>query len=275
MKPSISISTYKPKFAPITLQAETIKEFDSACRFASESGYSGVDLFINKKTDEEILEIRDVLRRYNLTVSMLICIYLAEQGVNFTYKNTQDRVSACDTYGHEMRLAEILGAKTMPVGLIRGKLLEDDTYETYYERLADSCVLLSREAIKHGIKLCIEPVNRYEIDTLNSVSQTIDFIKNYNLDEMYIVPDLFHMNIEDVDICQTLKSAGSLIQHMHVSDSNRRAPGMGNLDYKSILQTLKEIGYDNYLTIETLNFGETEKTVKQGAKYLNSILCKL
>ena len=206
---------------------------------------------------------------------MLICIYLAERGVNLTYPDEQKRIDACRIYTREMSLAHRLHAATMPIGLIRGKYMQDDTPEAYEIRLADSCRRLAEGAEWNGIKLCIEPINRYEIDTLNRVDQTLEFIQRYSLDNIYIVPDLFHMNIEDRDICQALELAGDRVAHMHVSDSNRRAPGMGHLNYEEILSTLKKIGYQGYLTLETLNFGETERTLVQGAQHLNRVINSL
>ena len=275
MKPSISISTFKPRFSPITLQAENLTEFERLCSLAKRAGYKGVDLFIDKKASGAVEDIHRILARNDLHVAMLICIYLSEQGVFLTPKAREDRLKACDAYIEQMRIAKALKADTMPIGLLRGGYQQDDTPALYQERLAESCRILGAAGEENGIRLCIEPINRYEIDTLNTVPQTLEFLERNGLFSLWVVPDLFHMNIEDTDICGTLKMVGKRIGHMHVSDSNRKAPGMGNLNYRKILRTLKDVGYDGFLTLETLNQGQTEQIVNQGARYLEKILTSI
>lgn len=272
MKPSISISTFRPRFSPITLQAENLDEFAQMCCLARQAGYEGVDLFIDKDATGAVKQIRHILEENGLHVAMLICIYLSEQGVFLTPKDRSERRKACDAYMRQMGIAKALNADTMPIGLLRGGYQEGDTVDSYQERLAESCRMLSAAAEENSIRLCIEPINRYEINTLNTVPQALAFLDRYDLSALFLVPDLFHMNIEDADICGTLRTAGRRIGHMHVSDSNRKAPGMGNLDYEKILGTLKDVGYNGFLTLETLNQGQTEQIVNHGAQYLKKVL---
>ena len=62
--------------------------------------------------------------------------------------------------------------------------------------------------------------------------------------------DAFHMNIEEVDFMEAIRTAGDLLVDFHVADNNRMPPGMGQLDWSEIVKTLQEVGYDNAMTLE-------------------------
>jgi D-psicose/D-tagatose/L-ribulose 3-epimerase len=62
--------------------------------------------------------------------------------------------------------------------------------------------------------------------------------------------DLFHMNIEEADWAQALRDAGDYLVDVHVADNNRLPPGQGALDWDLLMRTLRDIGYDQYLTVE-------------------------
>lgn len=264
-----------PKFAPITLQNNNLKEFAASAKLAHDNGYKGIDLFMDEKTDDEINQIKGILCENDLKIAMLICIDLADKGVNLTCDTESERKKSVEIYLSKMKYAKALGALSMPFGLLRGNILANDTKEAFYERLRKSSEVLLKGAEENNTTLCIEPINRYEINNLCSLKETVQFIKDYKLDGMKIVPDLFHMNIEDVNMEQELINAGDLVFHMHVSDSNRKAPGMGHVNYHTVLKALKEINYDGYLTLETTNGDEKDTIVSQGARYLNEVLASL
>jgi sugar phosphate isomerase/epimerase len=62
--------------------------------------------------------------------------------------------------------------------------------------------------------------------------------------------DTFHMNIEERSISGAILAIGALLNHVHLSDSNRLAPGLGHIDFAEVLNTLQEVGYGGKLTFE-------------------------
>jgi sugar phosphate isomerase/epimerase len=82
---------------------------------------------------------------------------------------------------------------------------------------------------------------------------------------------MFHMNIEEASIEESLRRAAPALRHVHVADSNRRAPGWGHLDFRHILETLQEVGYQGYLSAETLPHPDPEGAARQTVDYLRSL----
>jgi len=275
MKIGLSVATFATKFGPIVYSAKTLDELDVIFSKVKSYGYDGVDLFIDQINEEKANEISVLLKKNNLEVAMLICIHLAELGVNLSSIDDQHRQKSIETYQAQFNIAKILGAKTMPIGFLRGKLEANDDMPSFEKRLNESLNRLTIESDKFGVKLCIEPINRYEINTMPDVKSVVDFISRFNLGKLKVLPDLFHMNIEDMNIVQSLYYAENCIGHMHVPDSNRMAPGMGHLDFHQIISVLKDIGYDGFLTIEAMPFGEPDACAIQGVKHLREVFLDL
>jgi sugar phosphate isomerase/epimerase len=126
------------------------------------------------------------------------------------------------------------------------------------------------EVGKYNVKLVVEPINRYEIDTLNSSMEAYNFIKEYRL-PLYLMLDTFHMNIEDVSIEASLLQCGELIKHIHFLDSNRLAPGMGHLEMIKIYGILKQIGYEGYLCLEALALPDAKTCAQKGIEFFKKI----
>jgi sugar phosphate isomerase/epimerase len=118
------------------------------------------------------------------------------------------------------------------------------------------------------IKFAIEPLNRYETDFLNTIEETTNILKLINARNVGILIDTFHMNIEEVSITKSIASSSSLLFHVHVADSNRRAPGFGHLNFDELFSTLKKVGYNGFVSAEILPLPSIEKAAEQTIKLL-------
>jgi len=100
--------------------------------------------------------------------------------------------------------------------------------------------------------LLIEPINRYETNFINNVTQALEFIDQVGEANIGVILDTFHMNIEEPSIYGSIQQAGERLWHVHLVDSNRYAPGMGHLDIPRIVQTIQKISYDGYVSAEVV-----------------------
>ncbi len=104
-------------------------------------------------------------------------------------------------------------------------------------------------AKREGVRVAIEPLNRFETNFISRHDQALALATAVGPD-CGVCLDAFHMNIEEADFHQALRKTGSRLFDFHVADNNRMACGMGALDWRAIVGTLKEIGYDGALTVE-------------------------
>jgi sugar phosphate isomerase/epimerase len=109
-------------------------------------------------------------------------------------------------------------------------------------------------AMDFGVQVCVEPINRYGSCLVNTSKEAKKFIEDVQLDNIKIMLDCYHMYVEKENIAEAIRNIGKDLAHIHVADVNnegRRVPvGSGNLNFCSIIESLKEIGYRGYLTME-------------------------
>jgi sugar phosphate isomerase/epimerase len=84
-----------------------------------------------------------------------------------------------------------------------------------------------------------------------------------------LMPDLFHMNIEDASFRESFEAAREFITYVHVADSNRLAPGWGHLPFDEIFSILSDIGYQGYLTVEILPRPDPDSAARQAIRFLS------
>lgn len=116
-----------------------------------------------------------------------------------------------------------------------------------------------------GIKLAVEPLNRFETDFINTVEQGLDFLEKVDRDNVGLLLDTFHMNLEEKNIPDTIKRAGSKLFNFHSCENDRGTPGTGHIPWNDVFQALNEISYDGPVVIEsfTTEIKEIARAVSQ------------
>jgi D-psicose/D-tagatose/L-ribulose 3-epimerase len=110
---------------------------------------------------------------------------------------------------------------------------------------------LAEVAKKRGVKLAMEPLNRFETDMINVVSQGMKFIEETQMDNVGLHLDSFHMHLEEKDSGQAIRQAGRKVFHFHACENDRGVPGTGQVHWDEIRQALKDIGYQGPVVIES------------------------
>jgi D-psicose/D-tagatose/L-ribulose 3-epimerase len=110
---------------------------------------------------------------------------------------------------------------------------------------------LAKYAESKGVTLCIEPLNRFETDFLNTTDQGLKLVKALKSKAVKLHLDTFHMNIEEKNQADAIRKAGPYLAHFHACGTDRGTPGNDSLDWKPIVAALKSIGYKGDVVIES------------------------
>ena len=110
---------------------------------------------------------------------------------------------------------------------------------------------LAKYAEQKGVQICIEPLNRFETDFLNTVEQALKLVKDVVSKAVKIHLDTFHMNIEQKNQADSIRKAGKQLAHFHACGSDRGTPGNDHIDWKPIAKALKDIKYNGDVVIES------------------------
>jgi len=101
-----------------------------------------------------------------------------------------------------------------------------------------------------GINLCIEVLNRFENHVLNTAAEGVAFVKDVGKNNVKVMLDTFHMNIEEDSFGEAIRTAGPLLGHFHTGESNRRVPGKGRMPWQEIGLALRDINYTGAVVME-------------------------
>jgi D-psicose/D-tagatose/L-ribulose 3-epimerase len=135
----------------------------------------------------------------------------------------------------------------------RCELYTDAEKAEQSDTIARHLATLCARAEDAGVTLCLEPLNRFETDCMNTLAQASAMIEKVGSPALKIHADTFHMNIEEADPARAIRRAGDHIGHVHASGSHRGIPGTGHVDWRGIFSVLKEIEYGGDICIETFS----------------------
>ena len=136
--------------------------------------------------------------------------------------------------------------------------------------LLDALGELGRHAEREGVKILLEPLNRYEDHMVNRLEQAVELAEATGLDSVGVVADSYHMNIEEAHPPTALMAAANRLAHIQVSDSNRLEPGAGHLDWTGFVGALTQIGYTGDLALECRLSGPAEQVLPKAAATLRA-----
>ena len=103
-----------------------------------------------------------------------------------------------------------------------------------------------------GVDLSLECWNRYGTYMLNRLQEGARMWRETDLSNGGVMADTFHMNVEERSPVDAVRALGGLLNHVHLSDSNRLAPGLGHIDFAGFIRVLGEMGYGGYLAFELI-----------------------
>ena len=242
--------------------------FKDAIRKASEYGYQGVELALKTAKDINTKKLNKWLTTYSLEVS---CIntgqIFSSLGLYFTHPDSSARKRLIEIYKGLVNLAADYG-KFINVGRTRGFYDDQQEKGATIQRFVEVARTICDYGQSKGVTLLIEPVNRYEINFVNTVGEGVEILQLVERENLGLMPDVFHMNIEDNGIGQTLSQYGSYVKYVHLADSNRCAPGTGHIDFKDVFAGLMSAGFDGWTSIEILPKPDADTAARKAAQVI-------
>lgn len=241
--------------------------FEESIIKAADLGYDGIELALKSADEIKPQQLSEILRESKLEIS---CIstgqVFADTGFMFTDIDIGKRTELKRIFMQMIDLAADF-SQMVNIGRVRGRIGEDG-YEQAESRFISMARELCEYAAPKNVNLILEPVNRYEINFINSVEEGVSLMRKVNMPNMKLMPDVFHMNIEDQTIAGELEKNMGYIAYIHLADSNRLAPGQGHTDFISIFESLKRAGYTGWVSVEILPKPDPDTAARQAAEFL-------
>lgn len=271
MKFSMTLSVSRAKFEAVPFK----NGFETDVPVIANLGFDGVELAIR---NPKIIDKEKILETTKMLALEIPAIGTGqawgEEGLSYTDRDPTIRKKAIERTCEHFEFAGQAQAVVI-IGLLRGikssSVSESDIEQWMYKAFSEACNV----AEKYNVKIAFEPLNRYETNILNNVEEGLEFIGKIGSQNLGMLLDTFHMNIEESSIEESIKLAGNRIFHFHYADSNRNYPGHGHLDFYSILKALKQTGYTGFVSGEHRPFPSPRESAQKGLTFLKNIEAKL
>lgn len=253
--------------APLLLCGDLV----AACRLAVEYECQGVEIHVRRAEDLDATALMHLLADYGLRVPTLGTGMAAADGLSFASPHSAVRAQTVERVCGHIALAAQIGS-AVTIGILSGKL-GGGTAEEILRRRSEALDCLRQVccfAQELGVTILLEPLNRYECDYINTLADGIHIADEIGAPNLRLLADTFHMNIEEVDPCESVMHAGAVLAHFHLADTNRQAPGHGHLDVARILDALSTLDYQGYVSFEVLPVPDPKTAVHDAVNALRA-----
>ena len=183
------------------------------------------------------------------------------RGTPETQQNALDYMKKCIDMMVVLDCPTLIGPVYSAVG--RAEAVEPDEYKKQWATVVKNLKTLCKYAEQKGKLICMEPLNRFETDFINTVDQALKLVKDVGSPALKLHLDTFHMNIEEKCSPCAIRRAGKHLGHFHACGSDRGTPGNDHIDWTGIAKALKAVNYDGDVVIES--FTKDVKVIAKAA----------
>lgn len=238
-------------------------DLEAGIASAAEAGFDGVEIFPSHADDIDGYRLRGWLQSHSISfAAMGTGAGWLTRKLRLTDPDPWIRAAARDFIGAIIDLAGGFGAPAI-IGSMQGRHGDGVSREQALDWLRAELDQLGPRAHAHGVPLLYEPLNRYETNLFNTLSEAAGFLETLNTGNVKLLADLFHMNIEETDPAAALLKSGNKVGHVHFADSNRRAIGFGHTRIEPIAKALADVGYEGFVSGEILPWPDPHSAARQ------------
>jgi D-psicose/D-tagatose/L-ribulose 3-epimerase len=254
LKYSITLSSFRNIVEPVEQTLDRLLN----------QGYDAIEMF-GEPESIRLRYLRELFQSYGISVCAITGMWgsISPDGskrkllssdqslIRFTQKYVKQCIDMC----------QLLGGKILNICLFADDKLAsiDKNHQVISEqekipviqRVVPILSDLAKYANDRGIQTLLEPLNRYSTPYCTTAADAVAIVQKINQDNFGVLLDTFHMNIEEDSFENAITSTQGLLHHVHFADNNRKMPGLGHIDFKTIMKALKRIGYNNeYISFE-------------------------
>lgn len=240
------------------------------CAVAKKLGYHGLELapftlcasaysfsaIARKETASIIID-------HGLEVVGLHWLFAGQEGMHITSADKKLWASARDYMSELVDMCADMSGKVLVIGSPKQRsLAPGQNYEDAWQSARDLFASVLDKAAERDVVLCIEPLSPAETDFLNTVSEGVKMVRELEHPNFKVHLDVKAMVSEGRPVAEIIRlTRAEDIGHFHVNDANLYGPGMGDMDYAPIASAIKEVGWDEWLSVEVFKYDPDPETI--------------
>jgi sugar phosphate isomerase/epimerase len=246
-------------------------KLEETFEFVAKTGYDALEIspFTIAKSVLDISagqrqSIKEMAARNGIAVSGIHWVLVQTEGLHLTSPDAATRNRTSAYFTALVDFCADIGGGIIVVGSPKQRNLEPGVSR---EQGWEWATGIFREPVmraeQRGITICFEPLAPSETNFINTAAEAIQFVSQLNTPHFRIILDVKAMSSEGKPIGQIIRDSWPHFAYFHANDKNLKGPGFGEVDFKPILGTLKEVGYNGYVSVEVFNFDEGPQVIAQ------------
>lgn len=215
-------------------------------------GFESIEIPIEDPSHIDPVHVKRELDRHGLVCGSVCACMGPDRDLRGTPKQQRTGLDYLREIIDQMvvlKCPSLIGPVYSAVG--RADAVPPDQSKRQWRTVTKNLRTICKYAEKHARQICLEPLNRFETDFINTCDQALKMAKAVGSPALKLHLDTFHMNIEEKNQAAAIRKAGKMLGHFHACGSDRGTPGKDHIDWKSIAAALKAVRYDGDVVIES------------------------
>ena len=247
---------------------------------AARVGYAGVEIApftlanaVSDISNAERQRIRDLAARNKIEIVGLHWLLVKPEGLYLNHTDVGIRSRTAKYFVELVDCCADLGGNIMVVGSPKQRnVMEGVSRQQAWDWTAETFRDAVKRAEDRGVTVCFEPLSPAETNFVNTAAEAIEFVKPFNSAAFKIILDVKAMCSETKPMPQIIRESWPHFAHFHANDKNLKGPGFGDVDFKPIAATLRDVGYNGYVSVEVFKFEEgAEIIASKSIEYLREM----
>jgi sugar phosphate isomerase/epimerase len=249
-------------------------DLEASISKASALGFDAIELFTPSADALDVEKLKSLLERHHLDLGAVgTGAGKVIQELTLTDQNEQVRKKAIEFIKEMVKFGAQLGAPAI-IGSMQGNVVSGTDRAIVMNWLSDSLNELGAYAEEQGTFLIYEPLNRYETNIVNTIEAGAELIDSLKTSNVKLLADLFHMNIEESNLEDSISKYINYIGHVHFADSNRRPIGFGHTEISKAMEALISGGYTGSVSAEAFPWPNPDAAAEQTIIAFNTFFRK-
>lgn len=236
--------------------------FEEKCKIAKNIGVDGVE--VEGNIEEDPIKIKETLQKYDLKP-----LSVTPANVDISNVDNNIREKAVNYFLDLIDWARDLQTPRICLHGEVGKVSGSENSDLDWQFLISSTTEIMEKAEENNVEVVFEVLNRYENHQIVTCQEALDLINEVQSNYLLVLLDSYHMNIEEKDPTEAIKTAGDKLGIYHVADSNRQKIGDGHSDIKNQIQALHSINYNGPIIMEMVAQDPNPFTPIKGPNYID------
>jgi D-psicose/D-tagatose/L-ribulose 3-epimerase len=257
-----------PKFA-ICNETFGDQPWEQVCRFVAETGYDGIELApftfapsVEELDTEDRKRIAKVSRDTGLEIAGLHWLMVSPPGLHINSPDAAVRRRTTEYLRALVHFCGDVGGRRMVFGSPKQRWVGDDTpRETAWGWTVEAYRSVMPDAADRSVILCMEALPPPESNFILNAAEAATMVRAVDHPNFRLMLDVKSMCAEDRPVPEIIREFCPLVEHFHANDANRRGPGFGDTDFRSIAAALRECGYDQYVSVEVFDYSPDPETI--------------